>query len=57
MIGDSSGYQLKRGFFKGESSPTNEILAAGWGIKEKKMLTVFDPVGDSDSIQSRNYSS
>ncbi len=54
MIGDSSsGYQLKRGFFKGESSPTNEILAAGWGIKEKKMLTVYDPVGDS--IQSRIY--
>ena len=41
---DGSGYKLNRGFFKGEASPTNEILAAGWGIKENKMLTVFDPV-------------
>ena len=41
---DGSGYKLNRGFFKGEASPTNEIMAAGWGIKENKMLTVFDPV-------------
>ncbi len=41
---DGSGYKLNRGFFKGKASPTNEILAAGWGIKENKMLTVFNPV-------------
>ncbi len=44
---DGSGYTLNRGFFKGETSPTNEIMAAGWGIKENKWLTVYFPVDDS----------
>ena len=42
-----SGYELNRGFFKGETSPTNEIFAAGWGIKENKLLTVYNPVNDT----------
>jgi len=46
---------MNRGFFKGEASPTNEILAAGWGIKEQKMLVVYNPVGKSDTIKSRFY--
>ena len=50
-----SGYRINRGFFKGETSPTNCILAAGWGIKEQKMLVVYNPVGKSDSITSRFY--
>jgi len=49
------GYKMNRGFFKGEASPTNEILAAGWGIKEQKMLVVYDPIGKSDTIRSRFY--
>jgi alpha-L-fucosidase 2 len=53
--GTETGYQLNRGFFKGETVPTNEILAAGWGIKEQKMLTTYFPVGKSDTIRSRNY--
>jgi alpha-L-fucosidase 2 len=44
---DSTGYKLKRGFFIGETSPANEILAAGWGIKENKWLTVYYPVDDT----------
>lgn len=52
---NGSGYTLNRGFFKGNAAPTNEILAAGRGIKENKMLTVYNPVGKSDSITSRFY--
>jgi alpha-L-fucosidase 2 len=55
IIKSGSEYKMNRGFFKGESSPTNEIFAAGWGIKEQKMLVVYNPVGKSDSITSRNY--
>jgi len=47
IAADGSGYKLCRGIFKGETVPTNEILAAGWGIKEKKMMTVFYPVADT----------
>ena len=36
-----------RGFKKGQSSPTDSILAAGWGIKENKYLTVYFPVDDT----------
>ena len=55
ISGTGTGYVLNRGFFKGESSPTNQILAAGWGIKENKMLVVYNPAGKSDSIKSRYY--
>ncbi|MBW8325096.1 MAG: hypothetical protein K0M50_10070 [Prolixibacteraceae bacterium] len=44
---ESQGYKLKTGFFKGENCPTDWIFAAGWGIKENKMLSVFNPVEDS----------
>ena len=47
IMSDDSGYTMSRGFFKGETSSTNEIMAAGWGIKEKKMLTVYNPVDDT----------
>jgi hypothetical protein len=46
---------MNRGFFKGEQAPTNIILAAGYGIKEQKMLVVYNPVGNSDTITSRYY--
>ncbi|HWR99500.1 MAG TPA: hypothetical protein VN249_02735 [Prolixibacteraceae bacterium] len=44
---EDSGYKLKTGFFKGIECPANQIFAAGWGIKENKMLTVYNPVEDS----------
>ncbi len=44
---ENPGYKLKTGIFKGNECPTNQIFAAGWGIKENKMLTVFNPVEDS----------
>ena len=47
ITGDGSGYTLKRGYFNGVTSPTNEIMAAGWGIKENKWLTVYFPVDDT----------
>lgn len=34
---------LVAGFFKGAELPTNKIFAAGWGIKEQKMLSTYSP--------------
>ncbi len=51
----ADGYKLKRGFFRGETSPTNEIFAAGWGIKEQQMLVTYNLLGKSDTIKDRNY--
>jgi len=42
-----SGYQLMKGIFKGAQVPTDTIMAAGWGIKENKWLTVYYPVNDT----------
>jgi hypothetical protein len=39
---DGSLYKLKTGFFKGEDLSTDNITAAGWGIKEGKWLTVYN---------------
>ncbi|MEZ5107304.1 MAG: hypothetical protein R2757_22555 [Draconibacterium sp.] len=47
IISSDSEYKLNHGFFKGEAVPGNEILAAGWGIKEQKWLTVFYPIEDT----------
>lgn len=55
IIKEASGFKMNRGFFKGEPAPTNEILAAGWGIKENQMLVVYNPTGKSDTIKSRFY--
>lgn len=44
---DNQDYKLKTGFFKGENCLTDRIFAAGWGIKENKMLMVYNPVNDS----------
>jgi len=44
---EKAGYKLKTGFFKGESCPADHIFAAGRGIKENKMLTVYNPAEDS----------
>ncbi len=43
----NSDYILDKGFFRGQKCPTDQILAAGWGINENKMLTVYNPVEDS----------
>ena len=42
-----AGFTIMRGIKKGQSSPTDSILAAGWGIKEDKYLTVYFPVDDT----------
>ena len=39
---DGSVYKLKTGFFKGNKLSTDNITAAGWGIKEGKWLTVYN---------------
>ncbi|WP_372936327.1 glycoside hydrolase family 95-like protein, partial [Mariniphaga sediminis] len=38
---------IARGTFKGASVSTDDIVAAGWGIKEKKWLTVYNPNDDT----------
>jgi len=43
---EGSRYKILKGLFKGTLSPANEIMAAGWGIKENKWLTVYFPVSD-----------
>jgi hypothetical protein len=40
-------YKLNRGFFKGKTSSTNKIFAAGCGIEDKKWLTVYYPTDDT----------
>ncbi|MDD4191095.1 MAG: hypothetical protein PHI28_07185 [Mangrovibacterium sp.] len=47
IVADGLVYKINHGIFKGKPSPGNEIFAAGWGIKENKMLTVFNPVEGS----------
>jgi alpha-L-fucosidase 2 len=44
---DGTGFRLMRGFKKGAFSPSDSILAAGWGIKENRYLTVYYPVDDT----------
>ena len=49
ILKEETGYRLARGINKGISSPTDSILAAGWGIKEKRPLTVYFPVDDTSN--------
>lgn len=43
-------YVLKCGFNEGKEVPSLKIMAAGWGIQEHRMLTVYSPVeGKHDS--------
>jgi hypothetical protein len=47
ILRSGPGFNLNHGFFKGKTVPGNKIMAAGWGIQENKMLTVYSPVEDS----------
>jgi|WetSurMetagenome_2_1015567.scaffolds.fasta_scaffold01323_3 alpha-L-fucosidase 2 len=47
IVPEGSGYKLMKGAFKGVRSPADEIMAAGWGIKENKWMTVYFPVEDT----------
>lgn len=44
---EGSGYRLTTGFYKGKPCPSDRIFAAGWGIKENRMLMVYSPVKDT----------
>jgi len=44
-----SGFQLLRGAYAGAPAATDQIFAAGWGIKENRWLMVFYPQEGSDS--------
>jgi alpha-L-fucosidase 2 len=41
ILKDAAEYKINWGIFKGSSVKTDEIAAAGWGIKEKKWLTTY----------------
>lgn len=47
IIRCGSGFKLNHGFFKGKAVPANEIMAAGWGIKENEWLPVYHPIDDT----------
>ena len=36
---ENSGYIINQGLFKGFMAPSDEIMAAGWGIEDKRWLT------------------
>jgi alpha-L-fucosidase 2 len=40
-------FRLERGYNKGRNVQSDTIFAAGWGLKEKKWLTVYNPVEDT----------
>ena len=40
-------YVFVKGFYQGADSPTDEILAAGWGVKEKQWLTAYSPTEEA----------
>lgn len=44
---ESDGFRISRGINKGTSSPSDSIFSAGWGIKENRYLTVYNPSDDS----------
>jgi hypothetical protein len=43
---DEHGAIINRGIFKGYLAPGNQIIAAGWGIKEKNWLTTWYQTDD-----------
>jgi hypothetical protein len=49
IASNGSVFTIMRGIKKGQRSPTDSILAAGWGIKENKFLTVYFPVDDTSN--------
>ncbi|MEX2565665.1 MAG: hypothetical protein WD431_06970 [Cyclobacteriaceae bacterium] len=46
IVAQGASYKLERGYFKGKLVPSNEVLSAGWGIKENKWLTTYFPKDD-----------
>ncbi|MDP2337021.1 MAG: hypothetical protein Q8N05_11355 [Bacteroidota bacterium] len=48
IIKEEAGYKMNWGIFKGYAVPTDEIVAAGWGIKENKWLTTHYKTDDPE---------
>lgn len=48
-----AAYTLKRGYFKGQKVETDKIIAAGWGIKEQRMLFVYNPADDGPYFEHK----
>jgi hypothetical protein len=45
---EADRYKINWGIYKGSPVPTNEITAAGWGIKEKKWLATYFKTDDPE---------
>ena len=48
IVRDGTGYKINWGIYKGASAKTDEITAAGWGIKENKLLATYFETDDPD---------
>jgi len=48
IVKDMAAYKIEWGIFKGSSVQTDEIAAAGWGIKENKKLTTYFKTDDPE---------
>ena len=48
IVKEDTGYKINWGIFKGYLVPGDEIAAAGWGIKEKKLLTTYFKTDDPE---------
>ena len=42
------GLKIQKGLFKGKDVPGNRTFSAGWGIKEKRLMTSFAPQPDNE---------
>jgi hypothetical protein len=43
---ENSEFRINQGLFQGYAAPVDEIVAAGWGIEEKRWLTTHYPKDD-----------
>ena len=48
IVKDGTGYKVNWGIFKGYPVPTDQIAAAGWGIKKNKNLTTYFKTDDPE---------
>ena len=48
IIKGDSGYKINQGIYSGTSVQGDEIIGAGWGIKENKMLTTWYKTDDPE---------
>ena len=48
IVRDETGHEINQGIYHGTPVPGDEIIGAGWGIKEKKWLTTWYKTDDPE---------